>query len=143
MSKACVQHKVDWIDCDKKGHEAGCFFAVCRKCDYEAYDCEDEGSGLEARGTILVEMGRKTGTMMFTYREQDSATEQWAFSWGLGDTHVEVLRWHEGEELDTASSVDSIEVPDTGDNPSGEIIGAIVWMARNWIEENAEEATNA
>lgn len=101
---------------------------------------DDDGSGFVAKGTILVEMHEHTGAMMFTYRENDSATEQWAFSWSLGDANVEVLQWHDGEELDTASSIDSIVVPDTGDNPSGEIIGAIAWMARDWIEENAEEA---
>ena len=41
MSEVC-EHKIDWIDCDKKGHEEGCFFASCRKCDYESYDCEEE-----------------------------------------------------------------------------------------------------
>lgn len=99
----------------------------------------DEGSGFLARGTILVEMHEQTGAMMFTYRENDSSSEQWAFSWSLGDAHIEVLQWHDGEDLDTASSIDSIEVPTTTDNPSGEIIGAIVWLARTWIEENAEE----
>ena len=99
----------------------------------------DEGSGFVAQGTILVEMHEQSGAMMFTYRESDSATEQWAFSWSLGDAHIEVLQWHEGEELDTASSIDSIEVPTTSDNPSGEVIGAIAWLARTWIAENAEE----
>jgi len=101
---------------------------------------EEEGSGFIAKGTILVEIHEETGAMRYTYQESDSATENWAFSWGLGDSQVEVLLWHEGEDLDTASSIDGIEVPDTSDNPSGEIIGAIAWMARSWIAENAEEA---
>jgi hypothetical protein len=99
----------------------------------------DEGSGHIELGTILVEIQEETGMMLFTYRERNRKTRKWAFSWGLGDPCVEVLEVHRGETLDTASSVDGIEFPDESDNISGEPIGAIAWMARQWIEEKEAE----
>lgn len=40
MSEVC-DHKLDWKDCDKKGHEEGCFVASCVKCGHESSDCEE------------------------------------------------------------------------------------------------------
>lgn len=36
-------HKLEWRDCDKDGHEEGCFVASCERgdCDWESYDCEE------------------------------------------------------------------------------------------------------
>jgi hypothetical protein len=99
----------------------------------------DEGSGHIELGTILVEIQQETGMMLFTYRENNPETNKWAFSWGLGDACVEVLEVHPEEGLDTASSVDGLEFPDISDNISGEPLGAIAWMARQWIEEKEVE----
>ena len=37
---AC-EHTLDWRDCDRAGHEEGCFVASCSACGYESRDCED------------------------------------------------------------------------------------------------------
>jgi hypothetical protein len=37
---AC-EHSLDWRDCDRAGHEEGCFIASCSKCSYESRDCEE------------------------------------------------------------------------------------------------------
>jgi hypothetical protein len=36
-------HEYDWKlwkDCDKTGHEDGCFVAVCSICGHESADCD-------------------------------------------------------------------------------------------------------
>lgn len=30
-----------WEDCDKTGHEIGCYVLVCPDCHERFYDCED------------------------------------------------------------------------------------------------------
>ena len=36
-------HKLAWKDCDKKGHEEGCYVALCEQdgCNWKSYDCEE------------------------------------------------------------------------------------------------------
>jgi hypothetical protein len=46
-------HHFEWRDCDKKGHEAGCYIGSCEVdgCSYEVYDCEDgESKQLRVEG---------------------------------------------------------------------------------------------
>jgi hypothetical protein len=33
---------LEWRDCEKAGHEQGCFVAQCTNCDKQMYDCEEE-----------------------------------------------------------------------------------------------------
>ena len=76
----------------------------------------------------------------YTYQEHDSATELWCFSWATNPKTLEVCKIYDPEEtLETASYVDSIEL----DPATAELdIPTVVRLARKWIEENAEEATN-
>jgi hypothetical protein len=41
MTKPAHEHKLNWADCGKPGHEEGCFVATCAQCGYESYDCEE------------------------------------------------------------------------------------------------------
>jgi len=43
----CPDEKLDknwlWSDCDKKGHEEGCFVVWCQACDIYSADCDNGG----------------------------------------------------------------------------------------------------
>lgn len=47
MSSKCtcsdeVREKVwKWSDCQKEGHEEGCYAVQCTACGYESLDCEE------------------------------------------------------------------------------------------------------
>jgi hypothetical protein len=33
-------HETEWLDCDKSGHEEGCYILHCLTCSLYDYDCE-------------------------------------------------------------------------------------------------------
>lgn len=42
-AKVCVEpDEMTWEDCDKPGHEEGCYVMVCPGCDTRFPDCEDK-----------------------------------------------------------------------------------------------------
>lgn len=88
-------------------------------------------------GNVRVELEADGDGMLFTYQETDEHTNRFGFMWTPSSTNIEVVIVNdESDGARTESSIDSIEIPDESDNQSGQILAALPWLARNWIEEN-------
>jgi hypothetical protein len=100
---------------------------------------EQEHTEFTPVGEIVVQMSGETGEMLFVYRQLNPETRRWAFCWGLWDSSVAVLELDEGKDLNRAISVGAIPFPDEWDNTSAVPLGAIAWMAEDWILEKEVE----
>jgi hypothetical protein len=93
--------------------------------------------GWTVAGNVRVELETDGDGMLFTYQEAAAETNRFGFIWTPSSTGIEVVTvTEESDGTRTESSIDSIQIPDESDNQSGQILAALPWLARNWIEEN-------
>lgn len=93
-------------------------------------------------GNVRVELADQNDgdEMLFTYQETNPETERFGFIWSPSSNTIEVVTVNdEADGTRTESSIDSIQIPDESDNQSGQVLAALPWLARNWIEENGGE----
>ena len=88
-------------------------------------------------GNVRVELEADGDGMLFTYQETNAKTNRFGFIWTPSSTDIEVVVVNiESDGTRTESSIGSIQIPDESDNQSGQILAALPWLARNWIEDN-------